>query len=111
MEKPQIVKKSMEFPRANPCTQVVVFDKQTRKFVSITVGGVEGRDQYINGVINAEAKILLGNNFRFPLRFNSSSKNFAFGQECKCRNSSWLRKGLIFYFILFFIPYRNSTLV
>ena len=71
---------------------MVVFDKQTRKFVLMTVGGVEGRDWHINGAINAKAKILLGNNFRLPLRLNSNSKKFAFGKECNRQNSSWLGK-------------------
>ena len=59
------------------------------------MGGVEGRDDGINGKNNIKVKILEGNNLRFPLKFNSNSKTFDFGKVHDIRKSRWLGKGLI----------------
>ena len=57
--------------------------------------GVEGGGGGINGKNNIEAKISEGNNIRFPLKFNSNSKNPDFGKVCDIRRSRWLGRGLI----------------
>ena len=91
------MERSTESPRDKPCMQVVVFDNQTRNPVLLAVGGVEGRDRCIYGENKFEVKILEGNKIRLPLRFNmnSNSRQIVSDKESDCRNSSWLRKGLI----------------
>ena len=51
------------------------------------MGGVKGRDGGINGKNNIKAKILEGNNLRFPLKFNLNSKTFDFGKVHDIRKS------------------------
>lgn len=59
------------------------------------MGGVKGGEGGFNGKNNIEAKIPEGNSIRFPLKFNSNSKNPDFGKVRDIRRSRWLGRLIV----------------
>ena len=60
----------------------------------LAAGGGAVKPRSINGDINLGEKIPAGNKLRFPLQFNSNSKEAVYGIGSDLRNACWTGKGL-----------------
>ena len=75
--------------------KVTLSDVPVDKPCPIAVGGGFVKSQSTNVAINLGKTISVRNIKRFPLRFDSNSKEFDYGIESDFRNACWIGKVLI----------------